>query len=169
MALIAADRFLGHLDADEGRYNDAKTRLTASLELAERCDAPVEQALTLLGMAQRTAKLGELDEARGFLAQVREICEPRGAKRILECVDSIEAGRSKKSSQETTRHPAGLTPREVEVLQLVAQGMTDAEVAEQLFLSPRTVSSYLSSVYNKLGVNSRTAATSFAVREGLLN
>jgi DNA-binding NarL/FixJ family response regulator len=64
-------------------------------------------------------------------------------------------------------YPAGLTAREVEVLQLVAEGLTDAEVAERLYLSRRTVSTHLTSIYNKLGVGSRAAATRFAVEQGL--
>lgn len=63
-------------------------------------------------------------------------------------------------------HPAGLTPRELEVLGLVAQGMTDAEVADALVISPRTVNAHLTSVYGKLGVNSRTAASLLAVQNG---
>ena len=65
-------------------------------------------------------------------------------------------------------HPAGLTSREVEVLGLVAEGLTNAQVAQRLFLSPRTVQRHLNSVYHKLGVNSRTAATRFALEHGLL-
>ena len=57
----------------------------------------------------------------------------------------------------------GLTPREVEVLCLVASGLTDAQVAEKLFISPRTVSKHLQSVYGKIQVNSRSAATLFAL------
>lgn len=64
--------------------------------------------------------------------------------------------------------PAGLSPREVEVLQLVASGMSDAEVARKLVLSPRTVSTHLQSIYNKLGVNSRVAATRFALEHRLV-
>ena len=64
-------------------------------------------------------------------------------------------------------YPAGLTAREVEVLRLVAEGLTDAQVAEQLVLSPRTISTHLSSIYGKLQVNSRSAATRFAVEHGL--
>ena len=62
---------------------------------------------------------------------------------------------------------AGLTLREAEVLGLVAAGMTSAQVAHKLFLSPRTVHRHLSSIYRKLGVNSRAAATRFAVEHGL--
>ena len=64
-------------------------------------------------------------------------------------------------------YPAGLTPREVEVLGLVAQGLTNAQVAEALFLSPRTVHRHLNSIYHKLGVSSRTAAARFAIEHGL--
>jgi predicted ATPase/DNA-binding CsgD family transcriptional regulator len=67
----------------------------------------------------------------------------------------------------TSRPPAGLTAREVEVLGLVATGMTNAQVAERLFLSPRTVQRHLNSVYHKIGVSSRTAATRFALEHGL--
>jgi DNA-binding CsgD family transcriptional regulator len=65
-------------------------------------------------------------------------------------------------------YPAGLTAREIEVLRLVAQGLTDAEVADKLVLSPRTVNAHLTSIYNKLGVNSRAAATRFAVENKFL-
>jgi non-specific serine/threonine protein kinase len=67
----------------------------------------------------------------------------------------------------TSEPPAGLTPREVEVLGLVATGMTNAQVAEKLFLSPRTVQRHLNSIYRKIGVGSRTAATRFALEHGL--
>jgi DNA-binding NarL/FixJ family response regulator len=66
------------------------------------------------------------------------------------------------------RYPAGLTVREVEVLRLVAQGLTDAQVAEQLVISPRTVNFYLTSIYSKLGVSSRSAATRYAMEQGLI-
>ena len=63
---------------------------------------------------------------------------------------------------------AGLSAREVDVLRLVAQGLTDAQVAEQLVISPRTVNWHLSVIYSKLGVSSRTAATRFALAHKLV-
>ncbi len=65
-------------------------------------------------------------------------------------------------------YPAGLSAREVEVLRLVAQGMTDAQVADKLVLSPRTVQGHLRSIYNKINVNSRSAATRYAVEHKLV-
>jgi ATP/maltotriose-dependent transcriptional regulator MalT len=63
---------------------------------------------------------------------------------------------------------AGLTARELEVLRLVATGLTDAQVAEQLVVSRRTVNFHLSSIYSKLGVNSRTAAARYALDHNLI-
>ncbi len=79
-------------------------------------------------------------------------------------------GKAAMLSQRTAEPPAllkesaganlpGLSAREVEVLHWVALGLTDVQVAEQLVISPRTVTSHLSSIYNKLGVSSRAAAT----------
>ena len=67
--------------------------------------------------------------------------------------------------------PSGLehlTPRQIEVLQLVARGMTNQEIAETLFLSRRTVHAHLRSIFHKLGVGHRSAATRYAVQHGLL-
>ncbi len=63
--------------------------------------------------------------------------------------------------------PTRLTAREVEVLRLVAEGLSDAQVAERLVLSPRTVHKHLTSIYAKLGVHSRSAATRYAIEHHL--
>jgi DNA-binding CsgD family transcriptional regulator len=63
--------------------------------------------------------------------------------------------------------PAGLTSREVEVLVLVATGMTSAQIAAELFVGTRTVETHLTSIYHKLGVTSRAGATRFALEHGL--
>jgi DNA-binding NarL/FixJ family response regulator len=67
-----------------------------------------------------------------------------------------------------TERPDGLTSREVEVLGLVAEGLTDAQVAERLVVSLRTVNAHLRSIYRKLEVRSRSAATRYAVEHGLI-
>ena len=76
------------------------------------------------------------------------------------------------SSTFTTRqnisYPLTLTPREMDVLRLLAQGLTDAEIAEQLDISYRTVSTHLTSIYNKLGINSRVVAVRFAIENELV-
>ena len=64
------------------------------------------------------------------------------------------------------QHPAGLTAREAEVLRLVVEGLTNAQVAARLFLSPHTINSHLTSIYGKLGVPSRAAAIRYALEHG---
>jgi DNA-binding CsgD family transcriptional regulator len=64
-------------------------------------------------------------------------------------------------------HEYGLTPRELEVLRLVASGLTDAQVAEKLVISPRTVGKHLQSIYSKLYLPSRSAATRWAIEHHL--
>ena len=78
---------------------------------------------------------------------------------------------TKQSSISTVKlslaYPDGLTSREVEVLRLLARGMTDAQIAEQLVISPRTVNNHLTSIYQKIQVSSRSAATRYAIDHGL--
>ena len=66
------------------------------------------------------------------------------------------------------QYPDGLTLREVEVLRLVAKGLTDIQVAEQLVISHRTVSTHLTSIYGKIRVSSRTAAAYYAIEHHLV-
>jgi non-specific serine/threonine protein kinase len=71
------------------------------------------------------------------------------------------------SEPSVSSYPAGLSAREAEVLKLVAEGLTNIKIAEELFISPRTVDRHLNSVYAKLKVGSRAAATRFAIEHGL--
>ena len=64
-------------------------------------------------------------------------------------------------------YPAGLTAREVEVLRLLTQGLTSAQIAKELIITPLTVNSHVRSIYNKLGVTSRSAATRYAIEHQL--
>ena len=73
-----------------------------------------------------------------------------------------------KTTMQRTMHPAGLTDREVEVLRLVAQGLSNAEIAEQLVISLLTVKAHMRSLYNKLGISSRSAATRYAIEHQLV-
>ena len=72
------------------------------------------------------------------------------------------------STSPSRGNPFGLTAREIEVLRLVTQGLTYAQIAEQLIISPRTADAHLRSIYGKLGVTSRSAATRYAIEHKLV-
>jgi DNA-binding CsgD family transcriptional regulator len=85
---------------------------------------------------------------------------------------SVTADASRPSNADPDPRLSGaigeLSRRELEVLGLVAEGLTSAQVGERLFLSPRTVNAHLSSIYHKLGVSSRSAAVRIAVEHNLV-
>jgi DNA-binding CsgD family transcriptional regulator len=64
--------------------------------------------------------------------------------------------------------PAGLTPREVEVLRLVARGLSNREIAEQLVITPKTAANHVEHIYAKTGASNRARASLFAVEHGLI-
>ena len=61
-----------------------------------------------------------------------------------------------------------MTPREIEVLRLVARGLTLKEAAEELGISPKTADNHIQNIYSKIGVTTRAGAALFAVENGLL-
>jgi DNA-binding CsgD family transcriptional regulator len=166
LALLATHRLLGELDTDAGRSDAAAEHLQTSLHLADACAAPFERALTLLSLAELHAATGKRSEAEDLLEEVRAICTPLGARPTLERADALIA---RLASMKATppAYPAGLSAREVEVLRLVASGLTNAQVADRLFLSPRTINAHLTTIYTKLNVPSRAAAIRFALDHDL--
>lgn len=166
LAILAAHRVLGELDTEAGRFADAEQHFAVSLALADACAAPYERALTLHALAEFRAATGKSAAALALLDEVQTICTPLGAKPALARAAAL-AQRLVAGKEPPLIYPAGLTAREVEVLRLVADGLTDGQVAERLFLSPRTVGRHLTSIYTKLGVSTRTAAGRFALEHHL--
>jgi DNA-binding CsgD family transcriptional regulator len=128
---------------------------------------PVERVAYEMGVAATRRRLGE----KGFTTAWVE-----GRAMTLEQVLIAQSPpTSVDTSQATTRtagtpvvYPDDLTAREVDVLRLVAKGMTDAQVAEALVISPRTVNTHLTSIYSKIGVSSRSEATRYALEQHLV-
>ncbi len=167
LALLAAHRLLGELGTADGRHDEAAVQLEAALALADACAAPYERALTLLALAEQRAAAGSPGEAGTALAQARAILEPLEARPALARADALAARLTALPPAAPAALPFGLTAREAEVLALVAEGLSDAEVAARLFLSPYTVKAHLRAVYGKLAVPSRTAAARLARDHGL--
>ncbi|MEO6457502.1 MAG: tetratricopeptide repeat protein [Chloroflexia bacterium] len=78
------------------------------------------------------------------------------------------AANSGSTATKLSNHLDDLTEREAEVLRLIAQGLTDAQVAERLYLSTRTVQSHARSIYSKLGISTRSGATRYAIEHKLV-
>ena len=81
---------------------------------------------------------------------------------------TLPASRETQSPSPTRGNPFGLTAREIEVLRLLTQGLTTTHIAEQLMISPRTADAHLRSIYSKLEVTSRAAATRAAIEHQLI-
>jgi non-specific serine/threonine protein kinase len=117
---------------------------------------------------------GRLAAARAQLDEVAwEAAWAEGRAMSLEQAVEYALEQQEPSPKETATplekvYPAGLSSREAEVLRLVATGLTNAGVAEELFLSSRTVEWYLGAIYRKLGIHSRAEATRFAAEHDLL-
>lgn len=124
-------------------------------------DAPYEAACAriLVGLACRS--LGDVDAATLELGAAREALASLGAGPDVAWVDSL-AGPSSAGE----RH--GLTPRELEVIRLVAAGRSNRQIAAELVISEHTVARHVQNIFAKLGVSSRTAAGAFAFEHDLL-
>lgn len=167
LVLLAAHRLLGELDLAAGRLDDAESQLAAALELADNCGARHERALTMLARAELLHRRGDQVAARGQLDSVRALCIPMGAALTLAQADALDMRVPSGPAASAPVLPAGLTVREAEVLRQLTTGLTNAEIARELGLSPRTIDAHLTTIYAKLGVTTRGAAIRFALDHDL--
>ena len=162
LALLEVYRILGDVAVADGDHTGAERNLRQALDLSAACSVPYERALALFSMANLCQLTERASEAGRLLEDAREIASALDAAPLLDALGQL------RSKLELAPSTAGLSSREVEVLKLVTEGLTDAEAAERLYISPRTVSQHLRSIYNKLGVSSRTAATRVAIEKDLV-
>jgi DNA-binding CsgD family transcriptional regulator len=107
-------------------------------------------------------------QAASELAEAARVATALGARPLLEAVDALaDAARVPLGRKPATRDRFGLTPRELEVLRLLIAGLTNADIAAELGLSPRTVGVHVSRILHKLGAARRTEAAEIARRSGL--
>jgi DNA-binding CsgD family transcriptional regulator len=165
LALLLTHRLLGEIETDTRNYAAAEEHLVAAHDLGARCEAPFEQALTLLALARLRHATGPLDTAASLLDEARHILVPLGAAPTLARISVLEAGL--RTGPPPENGGIGLTPRELDVLRLLPRGLSNAEIAATLFVSARTVQTHLSNVYAKLGVSGRAEAVAYAVGHGL--
>ncbi|GAA1262084.1 helix-turn-helix transcriptional regulator [Arthrobacter pascens] len=155
-------------------------------------DAPFEAARCRALLASLCAALGDEESARLERAAARTAFSELSATPALSALESsgLELSGLEKSglgqpvpvapdartaplpaSADDVGHPAGagpLTARETEVVQLVSAGLSNRDIAAELFISEKTVARHLSNIFTKLGLTSRAAATAYAYRHGLV-
>ena len=157
---IAAQAF-GAIDLAEGDAQSALGSLHRAFEVWQRIEAPypIARVRVLIGLACRV--LGDEDGADLEIGAARSVFERLGAAPDLARIDTL-------MKVSTSSHTHGLTPRELQVLRLVAAGDTNKAIADNLCLSEKTIDRHVSNIFTKLDVSSRAAATGFAYRHKLI-
>ncbi|GAA3811146.1 LuxR C-terminal-related transcriptional regulator [Nocardioides panacisoli] len=158
-ARAMAATWSGALAIAQGKSVDALGGLRAALTDWAQLDAPYDAARCRLLLARACQDVGDLETAELERAAARVVFTTLGAQPDLAVLDGVQPRRSV---------PAGLTPREVEVLRMVATGASNREIATQLVLSEKTVARHVANIFVKVGVSSRAAATAFAYDENLV-
>jgi DNA-binding CsgD family transcriptional regulator len=148
-ALATGERCRGLVLAARGDLSGAAERFRQSLVEHQRLEMPFELARTLLcfGQVQRRRKLRK--EAREALGKALEIFDRLGSP-----LWAAEA-RAELERTHVRVAPAELTPSEQRVAELAGSGLTNKQIAERLFLSPKTIEANLGRAYTKLGIGSR--------------
>lgn len=157
---IAADK-LGAVLLREGDARAALDSLRRAAAAWEKLEAPYESARVRVHIGLACRELGDEDSAEVELEAAKWGFTQLGAEPDITRVDAL-IGRT--ASGDTH----GLTERQLEVLRMVADGKTNRRIADDLFISERTVDRHVSNIFTKLGVSSRAAATAYAYQHDLI-
>ncbi|MGD8317202.1 MAG: LuxR C-terminal-related transcriptional regulator [Myxococcales bacterium] len=143
----------------QGDAQGALGPLRRAFYVWQRLDAPYQEARSQLALSRACQALGDSDGARLSLEAARRLFEQLGAAHDLAMLDRTST---------TPALSQNLTPRELQVLRLVATGKTNRMIAEQLTLSEKTIDRHVSNIFQKIEVNSRAAATAYAYEHELV-
>jgi ATP/maltotriose-dependent transcriptional regulator MalT len=159
VGLVAGELALARGASDEARRacEDAVDRLTES-------SAPYDAAVARVVLARALTAQGRPEHAEAELRTARDAFAEFGAMWDLARAEAMLAGGAAGRAEAVGE----LSAREVEIVRLVARGLSDAEIADRLVLSPHTVHRHVANVRTKLRLPSRTAAVAYAARAGLI-
>ncbi|MGH3264823.1 MAG: LuxR C-terminal-related transcriptional regulator, partial [Trebonia sp.] len=169
LPFAVADWIDGLAHAEEGQWTLASERLASSAESFDQLAMPYLAARARL--AGGTAILGHddtraADETRRALEVFDRLGAPGDAQQARQVLRSLGVVPSRGRAR--ARTGAAMSTRELEVARLVATGLSNADVATRLFVSPRTVTTHLDRIYTRLGLSSRVALTRYLADSGLL-
>lgn len=157
----SADRYLGRVAALLGDVAAAERHLTVALAMDRRMGSVVHAAETLAAHAVMLHAAGADPVRAGELAAAaRELAEPIGQRRVLRELDALSAA--------AAATPANLTAREVEVIGLLALGLSNREIGKRLYISTNTAANHIRSILMKTGAANRTQAARYAAEHRLV-
>jgi predicted ATPase/DNA-binding NarL/FixJ family response regulator/DNA-binding XRE family transcriptional regulator len=154
----------GNLAAQRRKWAEAAAHYEAAIAAHQEADHPHDAVEAMIGLGRAVHRLGRADEA------VRQL---RAAEAVAEGIASpqrqaeVRAALADLGETTAAALPDGLTSRQAEVLRLLAGGLSNKQIAAELFLSPATVERHLATVYRKLGVGGRVEAARYAIAHGL--
>jgi DNA-binding CsgD family transcriptional regulator/tetratricopeptide (TPR) repeat protein len=156
----AADRYLGMLAATLGDTDDAASHFEAALHLNRRMGADTWLARTAYEYGRMLLAHGDSDRAQQMLAEAALLAEAVGMPTLLARVRTL-------APVSSSPLPDGLSIRELDVLRLMARGLSNREIGATLFISEHTAANHVRGILRKTGCANRTQATAYAFRRGL--
>ncbi len=160
-------RFRWLVGEDPPSAADLVAAWTAAVSSFERFGHVYLTARMRAQLAEILTATGDVDGARAAAGQAREVAVRLRATPLVARIDRLAPRRPPVPA--TARIAEALTPRESEVLALVAEGRSNGEIGKRLFISTKTVSVHVSNILAKLGASGRTEAAALARRRGLLS
>ncbi len=160
----AADRYLGMLAATLGDLDLARDHFERAIDLNRRMGARTWLAHTDHEYARALIAAGGADDGdrvQALASEARELASRIGLRALLPRIDALG------SYPGTSGLPDGLSPREAEILRLVARGLSNREIGSELFISEHTAANHIRSILRKTGCANRTEAASYAHRHSL--
>lgn len=164
-ALIAvfgsANRYLGRIDAFLGERAAAERHFEIAFELDSTMHSVVHVAETQAHHAVYAAHVGDAERAAELSRRARALAEPIGQVRVLRTLASMETGH-------VGDGPDGLTGREIDVLKLLAAGLSNREIGDRLHISANTAANHVRSILTKTGAANRTQAAIYAAQRQIV-
>ncbi len=160
----SADRYLGMLAATLGEWERAEEHLARAMDMNRRMGARTWLAHTAHEYARLLHKQGRAkrDTAQALLREASALADEIGLATLKARIGELGA------PQPRARLPDDLSPREVQILQLVARGLSNREIGETLVISEHTAANHIRSILRKTGCANRTEAASYAHGQGLV-
>ncbi|HST05447.1 MAG TPA: tetratricopeptide repeat protein [Chloroflexia bacterium] len=151
-------------------HESARTLLEDAADMFGHSGAPYEMGQAQITLARSLEALGRVPAAERETRAALLVFTELGANRQVALAESLlrHLRQLLKIQPAQVLERPGLSPRQAEVLRLIAQGLNDQEIATQLVLSQHTVHRHVTNILSRLSVPSRSAAVAYAAREGLL-